>query len=282
MKKRMISSILTLCIAVSLVLPVYAADNSVSSKIDQDMEAMRNAFFNVKAITVHSVDNGIITYAYKLTDDVTDYVRVQHCDDGSAVLNVWEEDRNNTLTVLENGTLLFDGKPLKISYSTSSFTTLESPSPINSINAEISRAPGRFRYYYSRTPFPGTAGYFSSEYNLISNPNIELTKKIREETGAIIGAALAASLFPGNPLAEEACSQIFAEIGARLRSRAEARAEESKCLSYRTHIYSCSKSISFDLYRRFYNIYYTNPNYYDKYDDPVEETFFEYRSYIAG
>lgn len=177
MKKRMISSILTLCIAVSLVLPVYAADNSVSSKIDQDMEAMRNAFFNVKAITVHSVDNGIITYAYKLTDDVTDYVRVQHCDDGSAVLNVWEEDRNNTLTVLENGTLLFDGKPLKISYSTSSFTTLESPSPINSINAEISRAPGRFRYYYSRTPFPGTAGYFSSEYNLISNPNIELTKK---------------------------------------------------------------------------------------------------------
>lgn len=45
MKKRMISSILTLCIAVSLVLPVYAADNSVSSKIDQDMEAMRNAFF---------------------------------------------------------------------------------------------------------------------------------------------------------------------------------------------------------------------------------------------
>ena len=105
MKKRMISSILTLCIAVSLVLPVYAADNSVSSKIDQDMEAMRNAFFNVKAITVHSVDNSIITYAYKLTDDVTDYVRVQHCDDGSAVLNVWEEDRNNTLTVLENGTL---------------------------------------------------------------------------------------------------------------------------------------------------------------------------------
>ena len=52
--------------------PFMAADNSVSSKIDQDMEAMRNAFFNVKAITVHSVDNGIITYAYKLTDDVTD------------------------------------------------------------------------------------------------------------------------------------------------------------------------------------------------------------------
>ena len=48
MKKRMISSILTLCIAVSLVLPVYAADNSVSSKIDQDMEAMRNAFLTSK------------------------------------------------------------------------------------------------------------------------------------------------------------------------------------------------------------------------------------------
>ena len=48
MKKRMISSILTLCIAVSLVLPVYAADNSVSSKIDQDMEAMRNAFSTSK------------------------------------------------------------------------------------------------------------------------------------------------------------------------------------------------------------------------------------------
>ena len=48
MKKRMISSILILCIAVSLVLPVYAADNSVSSKIDQDMEAMRNAFLTSK------------------------------------------------------------------------------------------------------------------------------------------------------------------------------------------------------------------------------------------
>ena len=48
MKKRMISSILTLCIAVSLVLPVYTADSYVSSKIDQDMEAMRNAFLTSK------------------------------------------------------------------------------------------------------------------------------------------------------------------------------------------------------------------------------------------
>ena len=42
MKKRMISSILTLCIAVSLVLPVYAADNSVSSKIDQVLHYYKN------------------------------------------------------------------------------------------------------------------------------------------------------------------------------------------------------------------------------------------------
>lgn len=283
MKKRMIFLTLVLCIVSSLVVPAYAVtDNSIASKVDRDMKSMQEAFFNTDAITVYSVEDGIITYAYKLTEDVTDYVTVRHYDDGSAVLEVWEEDRHNVLTVLGDGKLLFDGQPLKISYPDGDTTNMPFGYCDFKDSQEPSKAPGRFSYQYSYKAFPGTSGYYSTTANVVSNPNIQLSKKIREETGAIIGSALAAAIFPGNELAEKASSKIFSEIGARLRSRAEAVAEEGNKLSYKSYTYSCSKSTSFDLYRKFRNLYYTNANFQDKSGKPLEEVFYEYRAYTAG
>lgn len=110
MKKRMVTLALALCVALSLAVPAGAA--MVNDAVEQDMAAMKQALFNVDAITVYSVDNGVTTYAYQLTEDVVDYVTVQHNENGSVTLDIWEEDRHDVMVVLPDGALVINGEPL--------------------------------------------------------------------------------------------------------------------------------------------------------------------------
>ena len=112
-----------------------------------------------------------------------------------------------------------------------------------------------------------------------SNPDIRLTKKIRESTGSLIGSVLAAYLLPGNKPAQDAISNICSSIGARLRSSAEAKASETNKLSYKAYGYSCSKSTSFDLYRKYKNVYYVGANYNDS--KPLTDIYYEHRIYVG-
>ena len=265
MKKRMITLAMALCLALSLAVPAYAASgNSVSSQVEQDMAAMKSAHFYVDAISVDSTDGDTIKYAYRLTEDVVDYITVQHNDDGSSVLDIWEEDRNDTITVTAEGTLLFNGQALYVENA--------QPQP--------RRAPGRTTYVYSASPFPGTSGYYSTTASPSSNPNVPLVKQIREETASIIGSVLAEAVFPGNKAAQDACSKIFVAVAVRLRTNAEATADSSNKLSYKSYLYSCSKSDSYDLYRKHKNVYYCGANFVDP--NPVTDIFYEHRIHSAG
>lgn len=272
MKKRLIVLGLTLAIASSLVVPAYASNNSTNVQVERDMEAMKNAFLNVDAISVSSVnEDGLITYAYELTKEVTDFITVRWNEDGSALLDIWEEDRNDTITVLTDGTLLFDGEYM----SFSSVDSIDNPGAIGGDDGIM--ASGRFEYYFSSMPHLGTPSSYTVGPSTTSNPNVAFSEEIRKKTGAVIGAALAAELFPGNAAAANKLSDLFGELGVQLRSRAEAQASNSNMLSYKASIYGHPQSDSFKTYRRYYNRYYIGPNYIDP--TPTVEVFYEYRVY---
>ena len=66
MKKRFLSLVLALCMGASLVVPAAAADGT-STKVKEDMEAMRSANLFVDGMTVSEKhEDGTITYAYHL------------------------------------------------------------------------------------------------------------------------------------------------------------------------------------------------------------------------
>lgn len=273
MKKRMVTLALALCVALSLAVPAGAA--TVNDAVEKDMAAMEQALFNVDAITVHSVDNGVRTYAYQLTEDVVDYVTVQHNENGSVTLDIWEEDRHDVMVVLPDGTLLANGEPLGPPAPEPELATREFPL----VSPGVVPTANRWVWNFSKNPFPGTVGYYSSNASMTSNPDIRLTRKIREETGGVIGSAIAMYLLPGNVPAQKAISKICANVGALLRSSAEAKASDTNKLSYKAYGYSCSKSTSFDLYRKYKNVYYVGANYKDS--NPVTDIYYEYRVYVG-
>lgn len=269
MKKRIITLSMAICLAFSLSVPVFAANSSLSTQVDQDMAAMSNAYFNVDAITVSSInEDGTITYLYQLTEDVFDYVTVSWTAAGDALLNIKEDNRHNVITVLADGTLLFDGAPLN-----TAGTVIESDDQAV-LNPGIMLRK-KTEYYFSTLPHIGTPSSYTSGPSVFKNPCITFTKKLREETGALIGSAIATSLFPGNALAEKAVSEICSRIGAKIRSRAEATADANNKLSYISSLYGHPQSDTFEIFLRYYNKFYSGANYVDK--NPMTEIFYEHR-----
>lgn len=269
MKKRLLTLTLALAMALSLVVPAYAANNSINSKIAQDMATMDDVYFCTDNVSVYSIQDGSIVYAYQLTEDVADYVSVQYNDDGSSVIDVWEKDRHDILTLLNDGTLYVNDQKITSPASTVSATGSESD-----LMPMVA-----FQYSYSFSPFAGTT---ASQYNVgatsQNKANIPLSKQIRKSTGAAIGALLAANFFPGNTQAASAASAICAQIGESIRSKAEEVASTSSALSYKLTVTGHPNNDTFKFYRKYAGNYYLGTNYTGT---PTYKTFYELRTTLS-
>ena len=250
MRKRMVSISLVLCLAISLVVPAYAAENSVSSKMEKDYEAMEAVFIDLDSVSVSSTENGIITYAYQLEDLYTDYIIVQHNDDGSSILNIQEGDNYNTITVLSDGNILIDGEELV------------PPTVYSSAPPEITPRVA-FSYAFSENPFGNTtpSQYYVGTYYQ-NCPDIGLAQDIRKVTGATIGLLLGVAFFPTLPAAQKASVKICKKIATTLKSKAEIIATDIvDAVSYKMRIDGHPNNDSFTLYREYTGTYYFDENY---------------------
>lgn len=264
MKKRILSVGLVLCLAFSLSVPAYAADNSVDSKMKKDLAAMSSAYIDVDSVSVHSVENGTITYAYLVSDEYTDYITVQHNSDGSSVLNIQENDLQNTIKVLSDGSLILDGEKL-------------TPPEVQSTLPPVISPFAAFSYSYSENPFPGTT---SSQYNVGTYyqncVDIGLAQDIRKVTAAAVGTLLSTAFFPGNIPARKASVKICKLIGSQIKSKAETIAESINAVSYKMKIDGHPKNDTFKFYKKYTGVYYFGKNYSGKtYNAPP---FYELRS----
>ena len=249
MKKRFLSLVLALCMGASLVVPAAAADGT-STKVKEDMEAMRSANLFVDGMTVSEKhEDGTSTYAYHLTEEVTDYITPSYGEDGSMTIDIVEGDCHDVILIKADGTSFLNG------------VKLERPEPSDvdgMLNTEIMPLVA-FDYAYSNKPFPGTT---AAEYNVgpmaHNNPNVYLGKAIRYLAGYAIGYAIATYLFPVSPnFAGEKC----AEIGLALKTKAEEMADNTNTVSYKVTSYGRMGNDTFKFYKKFVGTYYTRTNY---------------------
>lgn len=263
MRKRMISVSLVLCLAISLAVPAYAAENSVSSKMEKDYEAMEAVYIDLDSVSVHSTENGVITYAYQLGEHYTDYITIQHNDDGSSILDIRENDCHNTMTVLNDGTILIDGEKLV------------PPVVYSSVSPEIMPRVA-FSYAYSSTPFGNTT---ASQYNVGTYtqncPSIPLANQLKKIAASVVGTLLANAFFPGNPVAKVASKKVCKEIADKLKSKAATIAEAVNALSFKMTISGHPNNDSFTFYRQYSGKYYFHNAYLG---DPLYHTFYELRT----
>lgn len=249
MTRRIVSTFLTICLVFSLAIPVYATDNSIDSKMEKDFDAMSAVFIDLDSVSVHSVENGVITYVYEISEEYTDYITVHHNSDGSSILNIQENDIYNTMEILSDGTILIDDKELA------------PPSVQSSVPPEISPRVA-FSYAYSFSPFPNTT---SSQYSVGTYyqncKDIGLAQDIRKVAGSIVGTLLATAFFPGNPAAKKASTKICKTIASQLKSKAETIATSIDAVSYRMKIDGHPKNNTFNFYRKYTGTYYFDKNY---------------------
>lgn len=249
MKKRTLSMALALCLALSLAVPAYAADNSVASTMEKDYAAMSAVFIDLEQVFVYSTEGGIITYAYQISDQYTDYITVQHNNDGSAILNIREGDCYNTMTVAANGTIYIDGEEV-----TSDNVSSTAPPTITPRVA--------FSYIYRTTPFANTT---ASQYNVGTYyqncSDIGLAQSIRTVTATVLGTLLAAKFFPGNATMQQAATTVCRGIANQLKAKGETIAGTINAISYKMRIDGHPNNDSFNFYRKYTGTYYFGKNY---------------------
>lgn len=249
MKKRFLSLVLALCMGASLVVPAAAADGT-STKVKEDMEAMRSANLFVDGMTVSEKhEDGTITYAYPITEEVTDYITPSHNEDGSMTIDVVEEERHDVIVIKADGTSFLNGVEMEKSANSAIMETG---------NAGIEPLVA-FDYAYSNKPFPGTS---ASQYNVgptsHNNQNVYVGKFIRLATSYAIGWAIATYLFP---ISVEFAAERCAEIGLSLQTKAEEMADDSNALSYRVTSYGRAGNDTFKFYKKFAGTFYTRTGY---------------------
>ena len=247
MKKKFLSLVMALCLSLSLAIPI-AASESINEKINHDINTMAKAGLFVEGMTVSSINSdGTRTYAYPLTEDVTDYITPHYNDDGSIVVDVVERNCHDIITLEANGHVLINGQSL-------ANTTVNSQNTRDTITPKVA-----FNYAYSATPFKGTT---SSQYNVGPAPynsrSVRFDKALRFMTGYAIGFGIATYLFPSS--ASQA-AEVCAKIGLALKTKAEELADESNALSYKVTSYGRAGNDTFTFYKKYAGTYYTKANY---------------------
>lgn len=264
MKKRM--SVLALCLilAFSLAVPA-AATSSTAGKVQRDKETMTSANMPTEGLKVSSLnEDGTITYACQLTEDVTDYITLYYKDDGNIDVTICEGNLYDVLTIQKNGPVLFNGKPLIIS----------SDEEVEADEDGIMPLAGS-TYTYSSNAFPGTAGKYTGAASTHNNPNIFFGKIVRYMTGYAIGFGIMSQICPGS--AADAGS-ICGDIGVALKSKLEETADNSNTLSYKVTSRGVPGNNTFLSYRQFAGTYYTNAKYTGK---SIYKIFYEKRESLT-
>lgn len=273
MKKRFGISTLALILACSLAIPAGAAmaNAPMSNKIESDMNSMASAYLNTDAMSVSSFnEDGTVTYAYAVTDEVISYVTVRDGEDGSVVMDIQEGTRRDVITIDADGAMWVNDLKIEVTAPAVEVSAVGTDSIIMPLVAT--------QYRYSTSPFLGTSSSYTKYGWAYSNPNVPLGKAIRQMTAAAIGAILATYLAPGDAGVMETLVSVSTTIAADIRSKAEQTADDSRNLSYKITVYTHPQSNSFDNYLKHSGTYYTQKSYNGS---PSAKTFYEYRYYNA-
>lgn len=276
MKRRFVTLVMALSLALSLAAPAGAAvaNEPLATKIENDMNSMAAAYLNTDNITISSIgEDDSITYAYALTDEVTNYVTVQDNADGSVVLDVREGDLQDTITIDENGDLWVNDMKVEPTGSVVETVIMSGDSGIMPRVA--------MQYDYSGSNFSKAAqngSYNSSAAYVYYNANLYLGGKILEMTGTAIGTILAQAIAPDNTYVADLLSSACGSIAASLKTAAGNLAYDSNSISYRITVYGHPINDSFESYWKHSGKYYPG---YDYGGSPVSKTFYEKKFYYA-
>lgn len=86
---------------VNRIVDEYSGDTQkkgqLKKMVSEDLELLKKANLTSQVDIFDISDNGEITYAMPITEEVTDYITVREEDTGDLILNISEGDIQNTL-----------------------------------------------------------------------------------------------------------------------------------------------------------------------------------------
>ena len=103
---------------VNRIVDEYSGDTQkkgqLKEMVSEDLELLKKANLTSQVDIFDISDNGEITYAMPITEEVTDYITVREEDTGDLILNISEGDIQNTLVYKKNGEIILDGHKVEL------------------------------------------------------------------------------------------------------------------------------------------------------------------------
>lgn len=103
---------------VNRIVDEYSGDTQkkgqLKKMVSEDLELLKKANLTSQVDIFDISDNGEITYAMPITEEVTDYITVREEDTGDLILNISEGDIQNTLVYKKNGEIILDGHKVEL------------------------------------------------------------------------------------------------------------------------------------------------------------------------
>ena len=197
MKKRFLSLVLALSLALTFLVPAYAADMVSAEKdvrslvrysvtaeefqaLEQDVQFLDENGMGRQMLTSIEKINGKETFVYQLDDQIVSCVSYDVLGNGDTLLNITEGEKHDRMLIKSSGRIFLNGNPV---------TVTEEASETNEVTPRDGSS-------YTTTTCPyGSASDYSKQGRQAYTANVEFNNVIKNLTRAAISIVLG-NFFP--------------------------------------------------------------------------------------
>lgn len=95
------------------LLEASPSDEVTADEIAEDLMLFRSVNTGVDNFVSFTVEDGKVIYCEQLTPEVQNRMAIEQSDDGSVVVDYWEDELHNVVEYKPNGDILLDGNKVE-------------------------------------------------------------------------------------------------------------------------------------------------------------------------